>query len=128
MPLQRVRTCTAAFAAITLLASSGASAAPQTSLDPLVALSILSTSESRAAVCSSASGSTACRGGSMAAVSAGAAATSAAQDDGVYAPDATERGSMWPLWVGLGAVAIFIAWDLLEDDDDDGEIQLPISP
>ena len=63
----------------------------------------------------------------MAAVSAGAAATSAAQDDAMYAPDATERGNMWPLWVGLGAVAIFIAWDLLEDDDD-GEIQLPISP
>jgi hypothetical protein len=34
---------------------------------------------------------------------------------------------MWPLWLGLGAVIIFIGWDLL-DDDDDGEVNLPISP
>jgi hypothetical protein len=130
MPLQRLRTYTAAFAVITMLASSAASGAPRT-VDPLVALSVLGSSESRAAVCAFGSGAAVCSGGSMAAASAGAAVAveaGAAQDDQMYASGATVRGSMWPLWVGLGAVAIFIAWDLLDDEDDDGEIEQPISP
>ena len=36
---------------------------------------------------------------------------------------------MWALWVGLGAVAAFIIWDLTDDaGDDDDEIVVPVSP
>ena len=34
---------------------------------------------------------------------------------------------MWPLWISLGAVLIGWSWILL-DDDEDGEVNLPISP
>ena len=37
---------------------------------------------------------------------------------------------MWALWVGLGAVAAFIIWDLADepDENDDHVIILPVSP
>jgi hypothetical protein len=37
---------------------------------------------------------------------------------------------MWALWVGLGAVAAFIIWDLADepDDNDDAIIVVPVSP
>ena len=112
MPLQRTRKYTSAFLAITMLASSAASAAPAPNrIDPLVALSMLGTAGSAAAVCGPGSGVALCPGGSMAAASAGSAVAAeagateayAAQDDGT-----TARGSMMPLWVALGAV--FAGW------------------
>jgi len=36
-------------------------------------------------------------------------------------------GSMVPLWIALGTVFAGWAWILL-DDDDDGDVNLPISP
>ncbi len=57
------RKFTTAFVAISMLAGTAASAAPRT-VDPLVALSVFGTSESRAAVCAA---------GAQAAAAAGAA-------------------------------------------------------
>ena len=124
--LRQFKKCTAAFAAITMFASSAASAAPRTA-DPLVALSVLGSAESHAAVCASGSGSPVCGGQSSAIPVAGSAAaleTSTTQED---ASGPTVRGSMWPLWISLGAVLIGWSWILL-DDDEDGEVNLPISP
>ena len=141
MPAQGpVRRYTAAFVAIALLGSSAASATPRT-VDPLVALSIFGTSESRAAVCAA---------GSQAAAAAGAAVAQAAGAQPgcvlpvvdappppvvtetppppvVEAPVAAGGINALPLLLGLAAIAA-IAAVVLKHDDDDGEIDLPISP
>ena len=137
-----VRNCTAAFAAVSLLASTAAVAAPRT-VDPLVALSVFGTSESRAAVCAA--------GAAQAAAAAGAAAAQAAAGPGcvlpvmdavappvvsetapppmAVAPAAVGGGvGALPLLLGLGAVAVLAAIVLKHSDEDDGEINLPISP
>jgi hypothetical protein len=125
MPLQRTRNFTSAFLAVTMLASSAASAAPAPSqIEPLVALSLLGTAGSRAAVCGPG-----CSAGSMATVSAGsavAATAGTAQDP--YDATATARGSMMPLWVSLGVVLAGWAWILLDNNDDNNEVDLPESP
>ena len=61
--------------------------------------------------------------GSAVAAEAGAAEAYAAQDDGT-----TARGSMMPLWVALGAVFAGWLWLLLDDDEDNDEADVPISP
>ena len=135
-----IRNCTAAFAAVSLLASSAAAAAPRT-VDPLVALSVFGTSESRAAVCAA--------GAAQAAAAAGAAAAQAAAGTGcvlpvvdaappvvsetappvAVAPAAVGGGvNALPLLLGLAAIAAFAAIVLVHGDEDDGEINLPISP
>lgn len=104
MPLLSTRKYTAAILAITMVASSAASAAPApTRTDPFVALSVLS-------------GST---------VGAEAAATEASATQNSYdAPG----GSMMPLWVALGVVFAGWAWILLDDNNNNDEFITPISP
>ena len=138
-----IRNCTAAFAAVSLVASSAAAAAPRT-VDPLVALSVFGTSESRAAVCAA--------GAAQAVAAANAAAAQAVAGPGcvlpvvdaaaappvvtepapapavAVAPAAVGGGiGALPLLLGLAAIA-GIAAVLLMNDDSDGEINLPISP
>lgn len=136
------RNLTAAFAAASLMAGSAASAAPH-SIDPLVALSVFGTSESRSAVCAA--------GAAQAAAAAGAAMAQAAGTPGcvlpvvdaapppvvteappppaaAVAPAAVGGGiGALPLLVGLAAI-VAIAAVVLKHNDSDGEINLPISP
>ncbi len=134
-----IRKYTAAFAAVSLLASSAAAAAPR-SIDPLVALSVFGTSESRAAVCAA--------GAAQAAAAAGAAVAQAAAGPGcvlpvvdapvvaapappaevAVAPAAVGGGvGALPLLLGLAAIAA-IAAVVLKHSDKSGQINLPISP
>lgn len=137
------RNLTAALAAMSLMAGSAASAAPR-SIDPLVALSVFGTSESRAAVCAA--------GAAQAAAAAGAAMAQAAGTQpgcvlpvvdaapppvvtepppppaAAVAPAAVGGGiGALPLLVGLAAI-VAIAAVVLKHNDSDGEINLPISP
>jgi hypothetical protein len=120
--------CSTAVVAVSLLASSAGAAVPHT-VDPLVALSVLGTSESRAALCAG-----------------GAAKTKAAKavhtDD--RPPCMLPKGSALhaspparplvaaggigplPLYVGLAAVVSLAV--IIKHSDSDGEINLPISP
>ena len=136
------RQYTSAFVAISLLASSAASAAP-TTVDPLVALSVFGTSESRAAICA---------GGASAAAAAGAAVAAQAGTAGgcvlpvmdapppapvasappppvvAVAPAVAQTGiGALPLLLGLAAIAA-VGIVLIKNTDGDGEINLPISP
>lgn len=121
--------CSTAVVAVSLLASSAAAAVPQT-VDPLVALSLLGTSESRAALC------------------AGSAAKNKTADEAhhprarpgcvlpeIATPPAPPSPSpvvvsggvgQLPLYVGLAAVAALSV--VIRHSDSDGEINLPISP
>ena len=135
------RNLTAAFAAVSLMAGSAASAAPR-SIDPLVALSVFGTSESRAAVCAA--------GAAQAAAAGAAMAQAAGTQPGcvlpvvdaapppvvaeppppavAVAPAAVGGGiGALPLLVGLAAI-VAIAAVVLKHNDSDGEINLPISP
>ena len=129
---------TSGIIAASLLASPAAAAPAH--VDPFVALSVFGTSESRAAVCSA---------GSQAAAQAGAAAAQVAGSgpecvlpvvDAAppsvepapaplpVAPVATGSSvGVLPLLLGLAAIAA-VAAVVLHDNDDDGEINLPISP
>jgi hypothetical protein len=135
---------TAAFVAIAMLGSSAASAATTAAprvVDPLAVVSIFGTADSAAAICA----------GSSAAAAAGAATAAAGQVPGTgcvlpvvdappppvaeavpppaaVAPIAAPAGgiSVLPLLVGLAAI-IGVAAVLLKADDE-GEINLPISP
>ena len=105
------------LAAFCVLAVCGPPAAPApttapASVDPLFAAAVLGTSDSRAA------GSFAPAGYSLAAAQGGSEVS--------YGGD----NGMWALWVGLGAVAAFIIWDLADepDENDDHVIILPVSP
>ena len=111
--------------AATLFAGSAASAAPST-IDPLVALSVFGTAQSRAAVCGA---------GSAAAASATTgcvlpmAAAGAQTADQTTAPPFAESGSsigILPLLLGLGALAAAAVLLLGSDDEDD--IEIPVSP
>ena len=137
------RNLTAAFAAVSLMAGSAASAAPR-SIDPLVALSVFGTSESRAAVCTA--------GATQAAAAAGAAMAQAAGTQpgcvlpvvdaapapvmaepapppaAAVAPAAVGGGiGALPLLLGLAAI-VAVAAVVLSKSDKDGQINLPISP
>lgn len=134
---------TAAFVAIAMLGSSATSAATAAAprvVDPLAVVSIFGTADSAAAICA----------GSSAAVAAGAATAASGQVPGAgcvlpvvdappppvaqtvpppaaVTPIAPAGGiSVLPLLVGLAAI-IGVAAVLLKADDE-GEINLPISP
>ena len=137
------RKYTTAFVAISMLAGSAASAAPRT-VDPLVALSVFGTAESRAAVCAA---------GAQAAAAAGAAVAAQGQAgcvlpvmDAAPPPVVTETGpplppaavgpmamaggssiGALPLLVGLAAI-VGLAAVVLKHSNSNGEINLPISP
>jgi hypothetical protein len=136
-----LRGYTTAFMALSLLASSAASAAPRT-IDPLVALSVFGTSESRAAVCAAGANAAAAAGAAVAA-QAGAARSGCVLPvvDAPPPPVVTEAapppppmavapvaaaGSVFPLLLGLAAVVI--AAVVLKHNDSNGTINLPISP
>lgn len=114
MAQRSLRKVFAACIGIAVLGSTAANAATTVprSVDPLFAAAVLGTSDSRAA------GTLAPAGYSMAAAQGGS--------DVGYGGD----NGMWALWVGLGAVAAFIIWDLADDpdDDDDDVIVVPVSP
>lgn len=133
-----LRNCATALVALSVLVSSTASAAPQT-VDPLVALSVFGTSESRAAICAAG------------AQAAAAAATNAVVQPGMTgcvlpvmdaAPPPAQAGAApaaivpvaanagiaaLPLMAGLFSIAAFAAVVILHSDKD-GEINFPISP
>lgn len=137
------RNLTAAFAAVSLMAGSAASAAPR-SIDPLVALSVFGTSESRAAVCAAGAAQAAAAAGAAMAQAAGAQpgcvlpVVDAAPPPVVteplpppaaaVAPAAVGGGvNALPLLLGLAAIAA-VAAVILAKSDKNGEINLPISP
>ena len=137
------RKFTTAFVAISMIGASAASAAPRT-VDPLVALSVFGTSESRAAVC--AAGAAAAAGAALATQAApGQAGCVLPVMDAAPPPVVTEAvpppppaaiapvaaggssiGAL-PLLLGLAAI-VAIAAVVLKQNDSDGEINLPISP
>ena len=135
-----LRGYTTAFMALSLLASTAASAAPRT-VDPLVALSVFGTSESRAAVCAAGASAAAAAGAAVAA-QAGAARTGCVLPvvDAAPPPVVTEAappppmavapvavaGSVFPLLLGLAAVVV--AAVVLKHNDSNGRFNLPISP
>jgi hypothetical protein len=140
------RRYTTAFVAISMLASSAATAAPAIprTVDPLVALSVFGTSESRAAVCAAGAQAAAAAGAALTAQAAPAqpgcvlpvvdappppVVTEAVPPPPAVAPVAPPGGGIGalPLLLGLAAI-VAIAAIVLKHDDEDGEINLPISP
>lgn len=137
------RQFTAMFVAISMLGSSAASAAAPVarSVDPLVALSVFGTAQSRAALCSA--GAAAAAGAAVAAQAPGAgcvlpvvdapppvaAPEAAPPPAAAIAPAAVAESSLGaiPLLLGLAAIAA-IAIVVLKHNDSSGEINLPISP
>jgi hypothetical protein len=135
------RRYTTAFVAVSLLASSAATAAPRT-VDPLVALSVLGTSESRAAVCAAGAAQAAAAAGAAVAAQAGSPGCVLPVVDAAPLPPVAEApppplaaapvvtgggiGAL-PLLIGLAAI-VAIAAVVLKHSDSDGEINLPISP
>ena len=136
MPLLRTRYYTSAILAITMIASSAASAAPSPNeIDPFAVLSLLGSAGSSTAVCAPGSGVAVCPGGSMAAgsgglaVAAGAASAGATQDPQTYGAAATPQGSMLPLWIALGAVvATWVVIALTDNNNNNNEVSSPNSP
>jgi len=139
------RKYTAAFVAISMLGASAASAAPRT-VDPLVALSVFGTTESRAAVCAAGAQAAAAAGAALAAQAAPGqtgcvlpvmdaapppvVTEAAPPPPAAVAPVAVGGGGTigaLPLLVGLAAI-VAIAAVVLKHKDTDGEINLPISP
>ena len=139
------RKYTTAFVAISMLGASAASAAPRT-VDPLVALSVFGTSESRAAVCAAGAQAAAAAGAALAAQAAPGQGCVLPVMDAVTPPVVTEAApppppaavapvavaggssiGALPLLVGLAAIVAFAAI-VLKNNDSDGEINLPISP
>ena len=133
------RNYTAAFLAVSMLASSAATAAPRT-VDPLVALSVFGTAESRAAVCAAGAQAAAAAGAAVAAQgAAGGCVLPAVDAPPPPAPASTEvippagpvvassGAAIWPLFLGLAAIAA-IAAVVLTSDHHNGHIDLPVSP
>ena len=136
-----LRKLTTAFVAVSMLAGSASAAAPR-SIDPLVALSVLGTSESYTAIC--AVGAAQAASAATAAVSAQGAApggcvlpvvdaapppvvTEAAPPPiAAMAVPAATAGSIFPLLIGLAAVVV--AAVVISHKSSNGEIILPISP
>jgi hypothetical protein len=139
------RKFTTAFVAISMLGASAVSAAPRT-VDPLVALSVFGTSESRAAVCAAGAQAAAAAGAALAAQAAPGQGCVLPVMDATPPPVVTEAGpppppagvapvavaggssiGALPLLLGLAAIVAFAAI-VLKNNDSDGEINLPISP
>jgi hypothetical protein len=108
--LRRILAAAVGFAVFGSTAANAATTAAP-AIDPLFAAAVLGTSDSRAA------GTLVPAGYSLAAAQGGSDA---------YGGD----NGMWALWVGLGAVAAFIIWDLADEPEhnDDHVIILPVSP
>lgn len=139
-----IRKFTTAFVAVSMLASTAATAAPRT-VDPLVALSVFGTSESRAAVCAAGAQAAAAAGAAVAAQATGQTGCVLPVMDAApppvvtqappppptaIAPLATAGGSAvgaLPLLLGLAAI-VAVAALVIKNSDSDGEINLPISP
>jgi hypothetical protein len=128
-----------------MLASNAAAAAPRM-VDPLVALSVFGTSESRAAVCAAGAQAAAAAGAAVAAQASGqtgcvlpvvdAAAPAPVVTEAAPPPPlaaaapvavgSTSVGAL-PLLLGLAAI-VSLAAIVIKHSDSDGEINLPISP
>jgi hypothetical protein len=129
----------AAFAALgmTLGSTANAAATEFRAVDPLVAVSLFGSSQSQSAVCTA---------GSQAAVAGAAAAAQSGAAPGCVLPVSAEappppvadavapepmvtRGGIgvFPILGGVALIAV-LAVVLLSQDDDDGRIDLPISP
>ena len=138
-----IRWFTTAVVAASMMASSAASAATHT-VDPLVALSVFGTSESRAAVCAAGAQAAAAAGAAVAAqagqtgcvlpvmdaASPPPVVTEAAPPPPVAAPVAVAGAGTvgaLPLLLGLAAI-VAVAAIVIKHNDSDGEINLPISP
>lgn len=136
------RKWTATFMAIALLGSSTAHAAAPARIDPLVALSVFGTAESRAAVCAAgASAAASAAGAAVAAQGAGpgcvlpvvdappppAMSEAAPPPPLEAAPVVASGAGILPLLAGLAAIVGFAAL-VLDGNETNGEIVLPISP
>lgn len=136
------RKVTAAFVALTVLGSSAASAAtvvPSAPVDPLVALSVFGTSESRAAVCAAGSSAAAAAGAAAAQAATGCvlpavdapppppAAEAAPPPAAAVVPVAEAGGSVFPILLGMAAI-FGLASLAITGDHTNGEINLPVSP
>ena len=134
---------TSAFIAVSMLASSAATAAPRV-VDPLVALSVFGTQESRSAVCAAGSAAAAAAG-TAAAAQAGAApgcvlpavdapppvaVVEPAPPVAVVEPVAVGGGGIGvlPLLLGLAAIAAAVALLAKGGGNDNDEIIVPVSP
>jgi len=140
------RKYTAAFVAIAMLGSSAAAAAPTAAprmVDPLAVVSVFGTADSRAAICAA---------GASAAAAAATSAAAAAQAPGSAGcvlpvvdapappgaeaaptaiapiPPAASNVGALPFLLGLASIVGIAAIIRASSDDDDGEIDLPISP
>ena len=134
--MSRIRTGFLAAGAAALLTSQAVYAAPvaTSAIDPLVSLSALAGSASRAAVCA---GSTAATAAASAAAQGAAPGcvlpVNAAPPPVAVAPPVvpveTAGGGIGtlPLLLGLAAIAGIAAYFLLKDDNDDGDTT-PVSP
>jgi hypothetical protein len=118
----------AAAAALSLLTSSIASAAPVSAkaVDPMVVLSALGSSSSHAALC--AGGGDAQAGCGLAAVDT---ATLAAVSSAQYTDDRVDsQPNLVPLFLVLAGMAavFFLLDDTILGDDDDDDIEFDVSP
>ncbi len=122
-----IRSCALAAGAAALLSAQAVYAAPvpvrSSGVDPLVTLSVLGTTQSRAAVCQSA-GSSACAVPS-AALAASAASAAAAQ--GVPPPPPGKTVSPWLMILGL-AILIGIVIAITSGGGDSSGDLTPVSP
>jgi hypothetical protein len=129
------------FVVFSMLASTSAAAAART-VDPLVALSVFGTSQSRAAVCSAGAQAAAVASVAIAAqtsaskscvlpvVDAPSPVANETLPQSLAAAPAPGVGTVgaFPLLLGLTAIAAAAATFLIFDDEKDGRINLPISP
>jgi hypothetical protein len=140
----RFREFTAMFVAASMLGTSAASAAAPVArnVDPLVALSVFGTAQSRAAVCAAGANAAAAAGTAVAAQAPAAGCVLPVLDappvaaappppppaEVALAPAAASGGvSVLPLLLGLAAI-VAIAAVVIKHNDSSGEIDLPISP
>lgn len=136
-----IHRCASAFIAMAMLGSSAATAAPTPrAADPLVVVSVFGTADSRAAICAAGASAAAAAGTAVAAGQAPGnagcvlpvvdtpppVAETAPPGIAPTAPAATGVGAL-PLLLGLAAI-VGIAAVLLASSEENGEIDLPISP
>ena len=123
----RLRALTLAAGAAALMSTQAVYAAPVSAgpaVDPLVAVSLFGTAQSRAAVCGS--GASCMLPGVSMPASADAASMAAASAAVAYQGEPRKRVNTW-LIVGGVVVFVVILLLLLGDDDGDGDLT-PVSP